>query len=59
VGKALGSGVSLDPRRFAVTGVDAGRGLVAIRPERGAEAVAATFRHGHHATAVVVLTPAR
>jgi phosphopantetheinyl transferase len=59
VGKALGSGVSLDPRRFAVTGVDAGRGLVAIRPERGAEAVAATFRRGQHATAVVVLTPAR
>lgn len=59
VGKALGSGVSLDPRRFAVTGVDAGRGLVAIRPERGAEALAATFRRGQHATAVVVLTPAR
>jgi len=59
VGKALGSGVSLDPRRFAVSGVDAARGLVAIRPEGGGEAVAATFRRGQHVLAVVALTPAR
>jgi phosphopantetheinyl transferase len=59
VGKALGSGVSLDPRRFAVSAVDAGRGLVAIRPEGGAEAVVATFRRGQHVLAVAALAPAR
>ena len=59
VGKALGSGVSLDPRQFAVSGVDAARGLVAIRPQSGAEAVAATFRREQHALAFAVLTTAR
>jgi malonyl CoA-acyl carrier protein transacylase/phosphopantetheinyl transferase len=59
VGKALGSGVSLDPRQFAVSGVDPARGLVAIRPQSGAEAVAATFRRGQHVLAVAVLPSAR
>jgi phosphopantetheinyl transferase len=59
VGKALGSGVSLDPRQFAVSGVDPARGLVAIRPQSGADAVAATFRREQHALAFAVLTPAR
>jgi phosphopantetheinyl transferase len=59
VGKALGSGVSLDPRQFAVVGVDPGRGLVAIRPQSGADAVALTFRRGSHVLAVAVLAAAR
>jgi phosphopantetheinyl transferase len=59
VGKALGSGVPLDPRRFAVTGVDARSGLVAVRPAGGGDAVAATFRREKHVLAFAILTTAR
>jgi phosphopantetheinyl transferase len=54
VGKALGSGVPLDPRQFAVVRADAHSGVVAVRPQRGAEVVAATFRRDQHVFAVAV-----
>ena len=55
VGKALGSGVSLDPREFAVVRADAQSGLVVVRPQRGGEVHAATFRRDQHVFAVAVL----
>jgi malonyl CoA-acyl carrier protein transacylase/phosphopantetheinyl transferase len=54
VGKALGSGVSLDPRRFAVARVDAHSGMVAVRPTGGGEVAALTFRRDQHVFAVAV-----
>jgi malonyl CoA-acyl carrier protein transacylase/phosphopantetheinyl transferase len=54
VGKALGSGVSLDPRQFAVVRADAQSGMVAVRPQGGSEVVAATFRRDQHVLAVAV-----
>jgi malonyl CoA-acyl carrier protein transacylase/phosphopantetheinyl transferase len=55
VGKALGSGVSLDPRQFAVSRADAESGMVAVRPQGGGEVLAATFRRDQHVFAVAVL----
>jgi phosphopantetheinyl transferase len=55
VGKALGSGVSLDPREFAVMRADAQSGVVTVRPQRGGEVPAATFRRDQHVIAVAVL----
>ncbi len=54
VGKALGSGVSLDPRQFTVARVDAPSGLVAVRPPGGGEVGALTFRRDQHVFAVAV-----
>lgn len=54
VGKALGSGVSLDPRQFAVSRADAGSGTVGVRTPGGGEVLAATFRRGQHAFAIAV-----
>ena len=58
VGKALGSGVSLDPRQFAVSRVDARSGRVHVRPPGGGEVLAATFRRDQHVFAVAVGRPA-
>jgi phosphopantetheinyl transferase len=55
VGKALGSGVLLDPREFAVSRADAQSGVVGVRPQGGREALAATFRRDQHVVAVTVL----
>jgi malonyl CoA-acyl carrier protein transacylase/phosphopantetheinyl transferase len=55
VGKALGSGVSLDPRQFAVVRADAQGGVVAVRPQGGGEVAAATFRRDQHVFAVAVV----
>jgi phosphopantetheinyl transferase len=55
VGKALGSGVSLDPRQFAITRVDLRSGLVTVRPPGGREASALTFRSGPHVLAIALL----
>jgi phosphopantetheinyl transferase len=56
VGKALGSGVSLDPRQFAIVQADAQTGVVAVRPPGGGDVLAATFRREQHVLAVSVLT---
>jgi hypothetical protein len=48
--------VSLDPRQFAVMGVDAQSGLVGVRPPGSQESLAATFRRDQHVLAVSVLT---
>jgi malonyl CoA-acyl carrier protein transacylase/phosphopantetheinyl transferase len=58
VGKALGSGVSLDPRQFAVTAADPTTGLVAVRPPGGSDTVAATLRRDQHVLAFAVLAAA-
>jgi phosphopantetheinyl transferase len=55
VGKALGSGVPLDPRQFALTRVDAQSGLVAVRPQGGGEVLVATFRRDQHVFAIALL----
>jgi malonyl CoA-acyl carrier protein transacylase/phosphopantetheinyl transferase len=55
VGKALGSGVLLDPREFAVSRADAQSGVVGVRPQGGREALAATFRRDQHVVAVTGL----
>lgn len=55
VGKALGSGVPLDPRQFALTRADAQSGMVAVRPQGGGEVHAVTFRRDQHVFAVAVL----
>jgi malonyl CoA-acyl carrier protein transacylase/phosphopantetheinyl transferase len=55
VGKALGSGVPLDPGQLAVSQVDVGRGRVGVRPPGGGEVLAETFRRDQHVFAVAVL----
>ncbi len=55
VGKALGSGVPLDPRQLAVSRADAPSGVVGVRPQGGGEVVAATFRRDQHVFAVAAL----
>jgi phosphopantetheinyl transferase len=51
-GKALGSGVPLDPKQFVLTRADAQSGIVAVRPPVVGEVLAATFRRDEHAFAV-------
>jgi len=59
VGKALGSGVPLDPKQFVLTRADAQSGIVAVRPPAGGEVGAATFRRDEHVFAVAAWrTPA-
>jgi len=55
VGKALGSGVSLDPRQFALVRVDLQSGLVTVQPSGGRAVDALTFRRDQHVLAVAVL----
>jgi len=56
VGKALGSGVPLDPRELNVTGVEAGSGWIRLRfrASESGELTALTFRRGEHVFAVAV-----
>jgi len=54
VGKALGSGVPLDPRQFAVVSADAQSGTVGVRAQGDGEVVAATFQRDQHVYAVAV-----
>ena len=55
VGKALGSGVPLDPRQFTLTRADAQSGMVAVRPQGGDEVLAATLRRDQHVFAIAVV----
>jgi malonyl CoA-acyl carrier protein transacylase/phosphopantetheinyl transferase len=55
VGKALGSGVPLDPRQLAVSRADAQSGVVGVRPQGGGEVLASTFRRDQHVFAVAAL----
>jgi hypothetical protein len=55
VGKALGSGVPLDPRQLVVSRADAGSGIVGVRAPSGGELLATTFRRNEHVVAVAVL----
>jgi len=55
VGKALGSGVPLDPRQLAVSRADARSGIVGVRRQEGGEVLAATFRRDEHVLAVALL----
>lgn len=55
VGKALGSGVTLEPRKLAITRADAPSGVVGLRPHGNGEVFAATFRQDTHVFAVAVL----
>ena len=56
VGKAVGSGVPLDPRELGVTDVEAGSGTIRLRfrAAPGNEFTALTFRRGEHVFAVAV-----
>lgn len=55
VGKALGSGVPLDPRELAVIADDAQSGVVTVRLRTGEDVPVTTFRLGQHVFAITAL----
>jgi 4'-phosphopantetheinyl transferase EntD len=54
VGKALGTGVPLDPWQLEVISADGRTGMVGVRPAGGPEGMAATVRRGAHVLAIAV-----
>jgi malonyl CoA-acyl carrier protein transacylase/phosphopantetheinyl transferase (holo-ACP synthase) len=58
VGKALGSGVPLDPRELAVTASDGQTGVVTVRLRTGDHAPVTTFQQGQHVFAIAALSGA-
>jgi 4'-phosphopantetheinyl transferase len=58
VGKALGSGVPLDPRELAVVGADGGTVRLRFRSGASGELTALTFRRGDYVFAVAIASEA-
>jgi malonyl CoA-acyl carrier protein transacylase/phosphopantetheinyl transferase len=56
-GKALGTGVSLEPRQFAIVRADERSGVVTVRTPEGGDVAASTFRRDRHAFALAVASP--